>query len=79
MNPLQFLAADEYMLKKRVFNSITGTYWYRRLRGHEIDDFDTKLGMIGRQWVLRDPTNKDDLLVFVPKLFMRDNWYESEV
>lgn len=62
MNPLQFLAADEYMLKKRVFNSITGTYWYRRLRGYEIDDFDTKLGMIGRQWVLRDPTNKDDLL-----------------
>jgi DNA polymerase-4 len=62
MNPLQFLAADEYMLKKRVFNSITGTYWYRRLRGYEIDDYDTKLGMIGRQWVLRDPTSKDELL-----------------
>jgi len=28
INSLQFLAADEYMLKKRVFNSITGTYWY---------------------------------------------------
>ena len=62
MNPLQFLAADEYMLKKRVFNSITGTYWYRRLRGYEVDDFDTKLGMIGRQWVLKEPTNKDHLL-----------------
>jgi len=61
-SPLQFLAADEYKLKKRVFNSITGTYWYRRLRGYEIDDNDTKLGMIGRQWVLRDPTNKDELL-----------------
>jgi len=60
--PLQFFAADEYMLKKRVFNSITGTYWYRRLRGHEIDDNETNLGMIGRQWVLRDPTNKDELL-----------------
>lgn len=62
MNPLQFLAADEYMLMKRVFNSITGTYWYRRLRGYEIDDVDTKLGMIGRQWVLREPTHEDELL-----------------
>lgn len=62
MSPLQFLAADEYTLKKRVFNSITGVYWYRRLRGYEIDDTDTKLGMIGRQWVLRDPTNNDDKL-----------------
>lgn len=60
--PLQFLAADEYMLKKRVFNSITGTYWYMRLRGQEIDDYDTKLGSIGRQWVLRNPTSNDDLL-----------------
>lgn len=60
--PLQFFAADEYTLKKRVFNSITGTYWYRRLRGYEIDDTETNLGMIGRQWVLRDPTHKDELL-----------------
>lgn len=62
MTPLQFLAADEYMLKKRVFKSITGTYWYRRLRGYEIDDNDTKLGMIGRQWVLRDPTYETEKL-----------------
>ncbi|MFZ1250084.1 MAG: hypothetical protein WAR37_01385 [Candidatus Microsaccharimonas sp.] len=62
MNPLQFLAADEYMLKKRVFHSITGTYWYRRLRGYEMDDNDTKVGMIGRQWVLRDPTSNDEKL-----------------
>ena len=62
MTPLQFLAADEYTLKKRVFNSITGTYWYRRLRGYEIDDNDTKLGMIGRQWVLRKSTHDTELL-----------------
>lgn len=60
--PHQFLAADEYTLKKRVFNSITGTYWYRRLRGYEIDDNDTKLGMIGRQWVLRKSTHDNELL-----------------
>jgi DNA polymerase-4 len=61
--PLEFLGASEYMLKKQVFRSINGTYWYRRLRGFEIDDQDTKLGMIGRQWVVKNPSNKDkDLL-----------------
>ena len=63
MSPLQFLDASEYTLSKRVFNSITGVYWYRRLRGYEIDDFDTKLGMIGRQWVVKDPSSKDSYLL----------------
>ncbi len=60
--PLDFLAASEYMLKKQVFRSINGVYWYRRLRGFEIDDQDTKLGMIGRQWVVKDPSAEDDYL-----------------
>lgn len=59
MTPLQFLDADEYTLKKQVFRSITGTYWFKRLRGYEIDDYETHLGMVGRQWVLRDPTHDD--------------------
>jgi DNA polymerase-4 len=63
MTPLQFLEAGDYMLSKRVFNSITGTYWYRRLRGYEIDDNDTKLGMVGRQWVVKDPSSKDEYLM----------------
>lgn len=63
MTPLQFLDADEYLLKKRVFHSITGTYWYRRLRGYEIDDQDTKLGMVGRQWVVKNPSSKDEYLL----------------
>ena len=61
--PIQFLDADEYTLKKRVFRSITGTYWYRRLHGYEIDDADTHLGMVGRQWVVRDPSGSDDYLL----------------
>lgn len=61
--PMQFLAADEYKLKKQVFKSIVGTYWYRRLRGYEIDDVETKLGMIGRQWVVKDPSDKDSYLL----------------
>ena len=53
--PRQFLAADEMVLKKQVFRSIMGTYWYQRLRGYEIDDFETSLGMVGRQWVVQEP------------------------
>jgi len=63
MTPLQFLDAGEYMLKKRVFQSIVGHYWYQRLRGYEIDDYETNLGMVGRQWVVKDPSHKDDYLL----------------
>lgn len=62
-SPLQFLSASEYTLKKRVFKSINGTYWHRRLRGWEVDEYDTKLGMVGRQWVVKDPTYKSDYLL----------------
>lgn len=63
MTPMEFLAASEYTLKKQVFRSINGVLWYRRLRGHEVDDFDTHLGMVGRQWVVKDPTHKDEYLL----------------
>jgi len=61
--PLQFVEAGEYALKKQVFQSINGHYWYKRLRGHEIDDNKTSLGMVGRQWVVKDPSDKDDYLL----------------
>ena len=57
MTALQFFDADEFTLKRQVFKSINGTYWYQRLRGYEVDDNETSLGMIGRQWVLRTPTH----------------------
>jgi DNA polymerase-4 len=60
--PLEFLEAGEYALKRQVFQSITGYYWYQRLRGHEIDDFDTHLGMVGRQWVVAEATKNGDRL-----------------
>ena len=63
MSPLQFLAASEQTLQKQVFRSITGVYWYRRLRGYEIDDFDTKLGMVGRQWVVHQPSSDNNYLL----------------
>lgn len=61
-NPLEFLAATENLLKKVVFRSICGTYWYQRLRGFEVDDYKTTLGMVGRQWAVKDPTNNEDYL-----------------
>lgn len=60
--PTQFFYAKEQVLKKQVFKSINGTYWYRRLRGYEIDDFDTKLGMVGRQWVVKNPSRDTEYM-----------------
>lgn len=63
MTPLDFLKTDENTLKKRVFKGITGTYWHQRLRGYEIDDYETKLGMVGRQWVVKSPSDKSEYLL----------------
>lgn len=63
MTPTDFINADELLLKKQVFKSITGTYWYRRLRGYEIDDYETNLGMVGRQWMVKDPSSKNEYLL----------------
>jgi DNA polymerase IV len=38
--PLEFLASDPQTLQKRVFQSVNGLHWYRRLRGYEVDDID---------------------------------------
>ncbi len=61
--PLDFLAADEMTLRKVVFKSIDGTKWYKRLRGHEVDDVETIMGRVGRQYVLeRFDLSRDEVL-----------------
>lgn len=60
--PLQFLQTPEPVLTKQVFQSINGLYWHKRLRGYEIDDAETSLGMVGRQWVVKKPSNDDAYL-----------------
>lgn len=50
--PLQFLDADVVTLQKVVFKSVVGEWWYKRLRGFEVDDVETKIGRVGRQYVL---------------------------
>lgn len=60
--PIDFLNASEQLLRRNVFKSINGYYWHRRLRGWEIDDYSTNLGMVGRQWVINNPTNDEAFL-----------------
>ena len=60
--PMDFLNASEDLLRRNVFKSINGYYWWLRLRGFEIDDNPTKLGMVGRQWVVKNPTNNEEYL-----------------
>lgn len=60
--PMQFLEADDDLLRRRVFKSINGLHWHERLRGYEVDDYQTKLGMVGRQWVLPKASTDDQWL-----------------
>lgn len=57
--PLQFLQATPDTLKRIVFHSVIGEDWHQRLRGFEVDDVTTKLGNVGRQFVL-DRASADD-------------------
>jgi DNA polymerase-4 len=49
---LEFLDADPVTLRRIVFKSVVGEWWYKRLRGFEVDDVETKMGRVGRQYVL---------------------------
>lgn len=54
--PLQFLDAPLPVLKNQVFQSIVGYYWYKRLRGWEVDDYDTQRKSIGQDYALAKKT-----------------------
>ncbi len=58
--PLQFLDAPADVLSRKVFKSVCGDDWYKRLRGWEVDnvEFDTKT--IGRQFVMDDYNASED-------------------
>jgi len=50
--PLQFLDAPGELLRQQVFQSVVGEDWYKRLRGWEVDDYETSTRTVGRQYVL---------------------------
>lgn len=61
--PLQFLDADILSLSMLVFKGKPGRDWYERLRGYEVDDMPTKLGVVGRQYVLESTSlNREEIL-----------------
>ncbi len=67
--PLQFLDADLDKLKKQVFGSIVGYYWYLRLRGYPIDQIDFSRKTIGQQYALGNKTKDiDELSRLIMKL-----------
>lgn len=61
--PLQFLDAPADVLRRGVFKSVVGEDWYRRLRGYEADDIITKLGNVGRQYVLDVRTTDEQAIL----------------
>jgi DNA polymerase-4 len=67
--PVQFLHAELPLLKKEVFKSINGYYWYLRLRGHEVDSVDFGRKSFGQQYALGDKTtDKEQLSRLLMKL-----------
>lgn len=67
--PLQFLEAPAHYLKNRVFKSIVGYHWYARLRGHEVDNVNTKTRSFGQQYALgHKTTDQQELSRLIMKL-----------
>lgn len=61
--PIEFLNASSDVLHRLVFHSVIGDDWYKRLRGYEVDDRETKLGNVGRQYVLDKRTSDNKVLL----------------
>lgn len=61
--PMEFLNSSSEKLRKQVFHSVVGDDWYQRLRGYEVDNNTTKLGHVGRQFVLDRRTNDNSFIL----------------
>lgn len=59
--PLEFLLTPEAKLVE-VFHGVNGSYWFKRLRGYEVDNQLTNLTTIGRQWMVDNPTNDPEFI-----------------
>lgn len=55
-NPAEFFKADVQLLKKTVFKSVVGYYWWARLRGHEVDNRSFTTKSIGHQYAIPKKT-----------------------
>jgi len=67
--PIDFLKASDNILRKIVFKSIVGHYWYLRLRGFEVDDFKSERKSFGQEYSLKEKTdNLEKLKKIIMKL-----------
>jgi DNA polymerase-4 len=62
-SPLDFLAADRQLLTQVFGSKVHAKAWHERLRGFEADDFKTRQGQVGRQFVLDKPSNDEAFLL----------------
>lgn len=60
--PQQFLNTPSEVLRRRVFKSVCGDDWYQRLRGWEVDDYESGIKTVGRQFVLDDMRPSEELI-----------------
>lgn len=63
MTPIDFLDASSDSLRRFVFHSINGEHWFNRLHGYEADDYETRLGNVGRQFVMDKNTADENVLL----------------
>lgn len=69
ITPVDFFNANQITLKKIVFQSIVGYYWYLRLKGHEIDKFESTRTQVGHQYALPKKTSdREELARLLMKL-----------
>lgn len=67
--PLEFLDAPMLKLKRQVFESILGYYWYLKLRGYECEDVEFGRKSFGQSYALsRFTDNLSDLAKILMKL-----------
>jgi DNA polymerase-4 len=67
--PLDFFEAPMHKLKKEVFKSVVGYYWYLRLRGYEVDSATFKTRSFGSDYAIGDKTrDRDKVARFIMKM-----------
>ncbi len=67
--PLDFFKTPDDILRKVVFKSIVGHYWFLRLHGFEVDDFKSIRKSFGQEYSLQKKTKDlEDLKKIIMKL-----------
>ena len=61
--PLEMLGASQQELTAALGSKVIASHWYNRLRGFEVDDWQTHQGQVGRQFVLDQRTNDNEVLL----------------